>query len=185
MKRYHKYTEQEKQYILDNLRNYNSYSEFCNVFNTVFSCNVDVTSIRDLCTKRLHYGINKNSGKYKTGHRLKSLPIGTIRKTSNGCTYIKVQDTASKFNGYCLPDWMPLQRKIYEDHYGCIPKDSFVCFLDCDSNNFSIENLYCINRRISIRMSQYGWWSTDRNITLAGIKCIELYLSIDYIERYE
>lgn len=174
----HQYTEQEKQFVLDHLREYNSYSDFLEVFNRIFSTRITVTSIRDLCTKRLHYGIDKNSGQYKLNHRDKSVPLGTIRTSANGCTYVKVSDTMTKFSGYSEPDWIPLQKKIYQDAYGKIKKGEMICFLDGDHKNFNLDNLYCINRRIAIRMAQNHWWSNNRNITLAGIKCIELQIAL-------
>ena len=174
----HQYTQEEKQFILNHLRDYSSYSTFAEVFNRTFNTQVDVSSIRDLCTKRLHYGIGKNSGQYKCNHCDKSVPIGTTRVSTNGCTYVKVSDTMSGFSGYREPDWIPLQKKIYEDVHGKIKPGQMICFLDCDHQNFDIDNLYCIDRRIAIRMAQNGWWSSNRDITLAGIKCIELQIAL-------
>ena len=76
------------------------------------------------------------------------------------------------------PDWVPLQKKIYEDAHGKIKPGQMICFLDCNHQNFDIDNLYCIDRRIAIRMAQNGWWSSNRDITLAGIKCIELQIAL-------
>ena len=58
----HQYTQEEKQFILNHLRDYSSYSDFVEVFNRTFGTQVNVSSIRDLCVKRLHYAIGKNSG---------------------------------------------------------------------------------------------------------------------------
>lgn len=175
----HKYTAEEIDFIKKNLRHYDSYKEFGKVFNDKFLCNVSPGSISDLCCKRIHYPIGKNKTKFQTGHREKSLPIGTIRK-ANGATYIKVADTLTNFNGYKEPDWMPLQKKIWIDANGPIRDGEMVCFLDCNRENFALENLYCIDRKIAIRMANNGWWSENRDITLAGIKYIELCLLVGF-----
>ena len=50
-----------------------------------------------------------------------------------------------------------------------------VCFLDGDNNNFDLNNLYPINRKISAIMSKNKWWTHSRNHTLAAIKWCELF----------
>ena len=60
------------------------------------------------------------------------------------------------------------------DNYGPVPDGKMICFLDCNKENLDIDNLYCIDRRVSVRLAQNGWWSTNPDITLAGIKYAEL-----------
>lgn len=170
----HRYTQKEIDFVLKHLRNYESYSEFCKAFNAEFGTNISRGSMSDLCIKRLKYPIKKNSTRYSVGHRDKALPIGTIRKVSGGCTYIKVSNTMSHFSGYKEPDWIPLQKKVWMDKYGPVPEGKMICFLDCNKENLDIDNLYCIDRRVSARLAQNGWWSTNPDITLAGIKYAEL-----------
>lgn len=174
----HRYSSEEKQFIRENLRKYDSYTDFCKVFNAHFGTNVTRSQLSDLCTKRLGFPIAKNKTKFQKGHRDKELPIGTIRKTQNGSAYIKVKNTLSHFSGYREPDWLPLQKKIWMDEHGPVPDGCMICFLDCNQNNFSLNNLYCINRKISVRLSQNGWWSKDPDITLAGIKYAELLIEL-------
>lgn len=170
----HRYTQKEIDFIFKHLRNYESYSEFCDAFNAKFGTNVSRSSMSDLCCKRIKYPIGKNKTQYADGRRDKALPIGTIRKTKNGCTYIKVSNTMSYFSGYKEPDWIPLQKKVWMDNYGPVPEGKMICFLDCNRENLDIDNLYCIDRRVSARLAQNGWWSTNPDITLAGIKYAEL-----------
>lgn len=93
----HRYSSEEKQFIRENLRKYDSYTDFCKVFNAHFGTNVTRSQLSDLCTKRLGFPIAKNKTKFQKGHRDKELPIGTIRKTQNGSAYIKVKNTLSHF----------------------------------------------------------------------------------------
>ena len=87
------------------------------------------------------------------------------------------------FSGYKEPDWLPLQKKIYQDAFGTVPKGRMVIFLDCDKTNFSLDNLYCIDRKISAQLAKNHWFSTDRNITLAAIKYCELRQVLKEKER--
>lgn len=177
--RKHRYTPEEIDFVLKNLRNYESYSNFCDAFNAKFGASVSRSSMSDLCCKRLKYPIGKNKTQYAAGHRDKAVPIGTIRKPANGSTYIKVSNVMSHFSGYKEPDWIPLQKKVWMDKNGTVPKGKFVCFLDCNKENFDIDNLYCIDRRVAVRLAQNGWWSTDPDITLAGIRYAELMIALD------
>ena len=84
----HRYKQNEIDFVLKNLRKYESYSEFCNAFNAEFDTNVSPGSVSDLCCKRLKHPIKKNRTQYASGHRDNALRIGTIRKSSNGGAYI-------------------------------------------------------------------------------------------------
>ena len=181
----HRYNEEEKQFITENLRLYNSYLEFCKVFNQRFGTNITREQLSDLCSKRMKFRIEKNITQYKPGHRKKSLPIGTIRKTNNGCTYIKVSDTMTNFSGYKEPDWVPLQKQIWETHNGKVPKGKMVCFLDCNRENYDIENLCCIDRKTSAILAKNKWWSKEKNLTLAAIKYAELIQIMKQEENHE
>lgn len=171
------YSKEELQFIRQHLREYASYSEFLKVFNSEFHCNISVSAISTLCSKRLHFTIGSNSGRFSYGGKPRSLPIGTIRTTSTA-TYIKVANTLSYFSGYCLPDWVPIQRKIWEDANGPVPEGCMICFLDGDNTNLNIDNLCCIDRHVSAILAKHKWWSSDADITRAGIKCAELMIAI-------
>ena len=106
------------------------------------------------------------------------LPIGSIRKSQTG-TYIKVMEVKNQhISGYAEPYWLPLQKKIYQDVYGEIAPGQMVCFLDGNSKNFDIDNLYCIDRKISVIMSRNHWWTSNRENTLTAIKWCELHYAL-------
>lgn len=117
---------------------------------------------------------NKGSFKYR---KKKDLPIGTERVGKNGVRYVKVANNynGERNQGYKPPYWLPKQRKIYEEVYGEIPDGYMVVFLNQDSTDFSIENLYCINRKILAHMNRYGWFSSNREQTLTAIRLCELW----------
>ena len=120
----------------------------------------------------------KRENKGTFAHRKKvDLPIGTERYGQNGTCYIKVANNYSgeRNQGYKPPYWLPKQRKIYEEVYGEIPDGYMVVFLNQDSTDFSIENLYCINRNILAHMNRYGWFRSNRKQTLTAIRLCELW----------
>ncbi|NLI89787.1 MAG: HNH endonuclease [Epulopiscium sp.] len=170
------YTEEEEKWLVENYDKYETIEMLAKGFNAKFSRNKDRGAISDKCSKGLKLK-RVNPTRFKKGHSDNDLKIGTIRKGGNGCTYIKVKDVIAGSNttGYQAPFWQPLQKKIYEDHYGEVPEGKMVIFLDCDRENFNIENLYCIDRRISMILASNGWYSTEREVTLAGIKYAELH----------
>ena len=174
---YHIYTEAEIEWLRE-YQDTMSRAKLTEAFNKKFGATVRQTSISDICTKRLGLLRTSNDGRY--GKKLKEqLPIGTIRKSQTG-TYIKVKDSRDgHFSGYKEPYWMPLQKKIYQDAYGEIDNGKFVCFLDGNTENFDINNLYCIDRKISAVMSSNQWWTKDREHTLTAIKWCELHFALE------
>ena len=177
----HHYTEEEVAWLIEN-QDTMTRAKLTDAFNKEFGTSVSKDSITDKCTKnlKLHRSVNVTTFGHKTQ---KQIPIGEIRKSQTG-TYIKVKDVPvalgknNGLSGYREPYWMPLQKKIYQDAHGEIGKDQFVIFLDGNTENFDIDNLYPIDRRISATMSKYGWWSKERESTLAAIKWCELYYAM-------
>lgn len=168
-----KWSKAENQFLINNISDANSFQELTDSLNNEFGTNRSIEQIRDKCNKQLRIKLGKNAGRYG-GRQKEQLPIGTIRKSANHCTYIKVLDSAQSYaTGYKEPWWKPLQKKIYEDAYGPVG-NKLVVFLDCNRENFNLSNLYAVDKRITTRLAQNGWWSTDPDITLAGIKLCEL-----------
>ena len=176
MSKRHHYNEEEVAWLIEN-QDTMTRARLTDAFNKKFGTSVSMDSIADKCNKNLKIHRSVNTGKYG-GRSKEQLPIGTIRKSQTG-TYIKMQDSEqAHVSGYKEPYWMPLQKKIYQDAHGDIGKDQFVIFLDGNTNNFGIDNLYPIDRRISVKMSQNDWWSKERESTLAAIKWCELYYAM-------
>lgn len=170
------YTPKEEEWLIYNYKNFETYEKLTNAMNELFKKNRSVSSVREKCTKRLKLKGIKNPTAYKKGNKKEQLPIGTIRKGGNGSTYIKVLDSAYSYqSGYTEPYWMPIQKKIYQDHYGEVPRGKMVIFLDGNNNNLNINNLYCIDRKISATLATNGWYTGNIKLTLTAIKWCELY----------
>lgn len=172
------YTPEQEQWIIDNYHNVKSYDELTELFNKQFHVNRSRSSLADKCVKRLGLKGMPNRTVYGIKEK-EQLPIGTIRKSQTG-TYIKVLEIPNKtmISGYSEPYWMPLQKKIYIDAYGNISKGQMVCFLDGNPENFELDNLYCIDRRISAIMSKNKWWTSSKEHTLTAIKWCELHYAL-------
>lgn len=170
------FTVEQEEWLIENFGNFETYKELTEEFNRTFSRDKSVESIRDKCGKRLHLSGMKNSGKYEKCNAKEQCPIGTIRKTSNGTTYIKVKDSRLSYqSGYREPYWLPIQKKIWQDHYGEVPKGKMVIFLDGNRDNLDIKNLYCIDRKISAVMARNRWFTDSIEHTLTAIKWCELF----------
>lgn len=168
------FTAEQEQWLRDNFYTAQSYQDLAERFNKAFGTSRSRGQISDKCSKRMKLNGMHNTSKYGVKPK-EQLPVGTIRKSQVG-TYIKVLKIppGACFTGYKEPWWMPLQKKLYTDAYGSIPDGYMVCFLDCNPENFSLDNLYPITRQISARLSANGWWSNNPEITKTAIKWCEL-----------
>lgn len=151
-----------------------SYAALTERFNAEFGAERTKDAVREKCTKRLGLFGMPNPTVY--GRKPKEeLPIGTIRRSAVG-TYIKVrQAQGARSSGYREPYWLPLQKKLYEDAHGKLPEGKMVCFLDGNAENFRLENLCAIDRRIAAIMTKNGWWTDSREHTLTAILWCRLY----------
>ena len=174
----HHFTNEQEKWLRDNYYLVSTYQELTELFNEQFGTSRKKSQIQDKCTKRLRLSGMQNPTTY--GKKPKEqLPIGTIRKSQTG-TYIKVLEVPPKqrISGYAEPYWLPLQKKIYQDANGEIAAEQMVCFLDGNTENFDIDNLYCIDRKISAIMSANRWWTNSREHTLAAVKWCELHYAL-------
>lgn len=173
------YTKKQEEWLIQNRNTWATLEELKDHFNETFNENRSKCSISDKCCKQLRLKGLVNTSKYGAKPK-EQLPIGTIRETSNGVTYIKVENVPNGtcFTGYEEPYWLPIQKKIYQDYYGKIPNGTMVCFLDGNRNNLDISNLYCIDRKISAILSHNRWWTESREHTLTAIKWCELWYAM-------
>jgi len=168
-----KWSEEEKAWIRTNFENYKTAKDLYEAFSLIFS-NRGLEGFKTQISK-LGLRRSKNIGQFSSTNKKSELPIGSEITTKSGFTYVKTQESSDKnISGYQYPYWTPKQRKIYEDYNGKIPDDCMVVFLNKNNKDFSIENLYCINRSILAIMNKNRWFTTDRDLTLAAIKCCEL-----------
>lgn len=173
------YTKEQEEWILQNYKTANGLDDLTKMFNKKFGTERTKTQISDKCSKGMGLNGIPNKTTYRKGNEKEQCPIGTIRKSSNGATYIKAKDSKLSFqSGYREPYWIPIQKKIWQEHYGKVSSGKMVIFLDGNHENLDIENLYCIDRKISAVMAKNRWFTSSREHTLTAIKWCELYYSM-------
>lgn len=130
---------------------------------------------------------NVNKGCFQRGQcGNRALPIGTIRYNSDGRPYIKVKECngesghrRNEGHNYREPWWKPLQKKIWEDHYGEVPEGYIVCSLNGDPNCTDIEQIGIIDKRGTVRMAKNGWWNIDNTaIKATAVTWCNLYYTV-------
>lgn len=172
------YTKEEEDWLIENYDKFNDSVELTKALNKVFSTNRKKDSVVEKCNKQLGIRLG-NPTVFKSGHVQEQLPIGTVRKASSGYMYVKVKDSSYAYqSGYREPYWLPLQKKVWEDHFGKVSEDKMIVFLDGNIQNIDISNLYCIDRKISAVMASNRWYSKNAEFTLTAIKWCELYYAL-------
>lgn len=180
----HLYSEEEDAWIRENLDRY-TYPELTRLFNERYG--TSVKSISDHIIKTM--GLNKtiNTGNCRKGERrcTNMLSVGTTRFDGQNM-YIKIADNVNDCKNRKMPlkhedpNWMRLDYKVWQDH-GLTPPQNFnemLIHLNTDKQDCCFENLYMTSRAINLLMAKNGWYSTDREVTLAGLKWCELFYAM-------
>lgn len=178
MQKHHIYTEVEEQFLRDNIGKY-TYLELTSKFNEKFGTNLRLHSISDKCCKSMKIKRNCNTGQIQKGAKPKYQIGSEIMK--QGYVWIKFNDkyfdrkvTMENYK----ENWMPKHRYVYEKLYGSIPDGAIVIFLDGNRENFDIDNLYCVDRKIHAVMCNNKWYTDSREHTLTAIKWCELFYTM-------
>ena len=182
----HSYTAEQEEWLRKNIGRY-TYTELASLFNGQFGANVSGSKLSDKCIKQIHIKRNKNTGLF-TKERAHSGDVANMRKigterTRAGYVWIKLSHTytpGKKSNADMCKDWMPKHRYVYEQAHGKIPDGWIVVFLDRDRCNFSPDNLYAVPRCVHVRMSANGWYTDNRELTLAAIKLCQLNMKLKW-----
>lgn len=143
-------------------------------FNMNFNVNVKPSSLKKRANENgIFFGKKASQKSIKTLREyvdnVHTKSIGHERVKSGYC-YIKVtSDSFKKFDNY-----IPKHRYVWTQVHGEIPEDCLIVFLDGDTLNTDIENLYCIKKGVFRAACKHGLWSDipERNLTL--LKLYEL-----------
>ena len=176
---YNPYAKEEKEWLIENSGRHKTFKGLVRAFNDRFKKDRKYSSVVELCNKRLHIKMGRHTT-FKSGKSIRDLPIGTIKVCGNGTTYIKVKAVLNSagISGYQEPYWLPVQKKVWIEHYGEVAKGKFVIFLNKNCGDLEIGNLYCVDRKIHSLMCANNWYTENREHTLTAIKLCELYFSI-------
>ena len=186
----HRYSEEQKKFIIDNY--YGKYSkELADIFNKRFNTNITAKEIKNYrenhklnsgLTGRFEKGhVTHNKGKKQTEYMSKeaiektkatrfkkgNIPqnrreIWEERISKDGYIYIKVRDG-------CLNDnWELKHRYIYKQHYGEIPNGYNVMFADKNKRNFDIDNLILVSKSEDLIMNNNKLLFSNKELTKTG-----------------
>lgn len=127
-----------------------------------YKYDIDRESFRKYLSKRKIRYTNFNTKLSKTP--VTAVPIFSERKKADGMTQIKVSEHK----------WMYKQRYIYEQYHNVKLKSTdYVIFLDGDRNNFDIDNLMCVDCRVSSIYANMRLTYTTPEITKLAILVAE------------
>lgn len=164
-----------------------TYSELAELFNEYFGTHLNRCSMSDLCTKRLKLSRSINKGQYKDGER-KALKykIGdeVIR---SGYVWVKVSDEAyesgDNYNLLYSKNWKRKSDLIWESANGPIPDGCFLIFLDGNTENCELDNLYLVSRSVHARMCQNHWYNGNKQFVLTALRWCEMFVLINACKK--
>jgi hypothetical protein len=132
------------------------------LFNKEFNTNTT--------TERLRRAMKLRSIKYIKSNRLNlKNHIGSEFVDKNNITYIKTSlDKKVK--------WVLKHRFLWEQANGSIPKNHCVIFLDRNKFNFELDNLELVSNMEYLLLNKYGFHSTDKEVTKAGLAVVRYRL---------
>ena len=171
------FSEEEDRWLSEHSRD-GSYLEVAEEFNRIFGQTRTPRVIKVHCNRALHVGF-KNQ-KYSN-----SFPIGT-EVIRCGFVWVKVSNIHCEKSGKLtssVVNWRQKSHIVWEQHYGSAPPEGYtIVFLNRDTKDCRIENLYAVSPRVMREMSKKKWWSTDRELTLAAIRWCELFYAMKEAE---
>ena len=167
------FSEDEDRWLSEHSKD-GSYLEVAAAFNRIFGKNRTPQVIKVHCNRELHVG-------FKNRKFVNVCPIGT-EVVRHGFVWVKLSDIPCK-KGLKLQsgvvNWRQKSHVVWEQHYGSAPPEGYtIVFLNRDTRDCSIENLYAVSPRVLREMSKKKWWSTDRALTLTAIKWCELFYAM-------
>ena len=183
-----RYTDEQIKWLKVNSGKYSTFQDCVDDFNNLFGTEHSFERLRSYCISNgwceRKKKTDSNRGQWKKGgtHQ-EECPIGTIRYQNNK-PYIKVkmcngksraESENNQHHGLKEPFWKPLQKKIWEDHYGEVPKGYVVCSLNGDRADENIKNIGIIDKRYTGVMGSKGWWTENSVITGDGVMWCNLY----------
>lgn len=125
--------------------------------------------------------IHQMRGLRPDGHAGKCLDIGTERIRKTGSTgkpmwFIKVSnELCGGKNKHRAPyQWEKKHLLIWERAYGKIPKGNKIVFLNSDTLDCRLDNLFIVSDAVHMEMIRRDWYSTNPILTKAAILCLTL-----------
>ncbi len=183
------YKPEHDRWLVEHLED-GTYKELAAHFNATFGMNVSGEALRHRADR---IGLNKklNRGRVKTGELMRNhrvFPVGT-ETIFGGIVLVKVSDVRGSYHNpspHGHKDGGNWRKKAYinwENAYGSIPEGKRLVYLDGNSLNCDVNNLYFTDVGIQMHVARHGYLSENRDLTLAAIKWYELRNALKKIDR--
>lgn len=161
-----------------------SYNEIADAFNARFKDRDYVLprQVRDAMKYREIPYIGK-PGRFQPGVATRHVPVGSVimaqfgkRKNGERYTYemVKVKEPNV---------WKKKSLLVWESIHGSLPDGKMIIFLDGNTLNSDIENLYAVSSGVHFRLNKYRVMKPNREYMLAAIKIAEIEDTIESIKK--
>lgn len=153
----------EVEWLEKNHSEYETYPALLKAYNEQFGRKKKLSALSRFCQSQGWYlGINE-------------LPVGTV-VDYDGKKWIKVKLTNGSAHqcSVSYPFYENYATYKYREYYGEPPKGYKILHLNMDKDDFSKDNLYAISPYVQGGLMRERWYNTDRDMTLAAIKKLEL-----------
>lgn len=167
-----KYTDEQDNFIKENLQLY-SYKKLREMFYEKYGIEITEQAIADRRRRKYYSEPTKYSDKVDFRMYWCEDGIG-IEKERDGRVLVKVSDN----QGNKRENWKYKHHYIWEKHYGPIPEQHRVLFLDGDTRNFNINNLACVPLPYICIMGANKWQFQNPELTRTAIKWCELFYTM-------
>lgn len=178
------FSEEEKEFVKKYYPDHGP-EKTTEMLNEIFNTNRVVNSVKHLANSKLGLKLNNNlrqeliKSRVKNMRTARSRDVGSVRKYTkkNGHTEyrIKVSDGQWKIAGLV----------IWEKEYGPVPKGYRVIYLNGDSSDFNLDNLYLASDKLAYQVvSNKHYQTKNPEITKSLIKYYELRnaLGVDWVQ---
>lgn len=172
-----KYTQEQEYFLRENAKVY-SLKKVKADFEKLYGFEITKQAIVDRCRRIYFSAPTKSNEKLDFRQYWCEYPIGTeIEK--DGYILIKVSnDVKNKCN-----NWQYKNHYIWEKHYGKIPKNHRIVFLDGNKSNYDINNLACVPLKHICLMAANRWKFNNAELSKAAIKYCELFYTLNKKEK--
>lgn len=163
------YTEEEKEYFYKIYKG-KSTTEITRLLNEKFNKNYTRNNIRKFI----------NYHKLRTGYieyfpDMKRKEERSYKK--RGRTVYRVRNENNK--------WESKAKYLYRKNIGEVPKDCCIILLDGSDNNFELDNLYPINKRVNAFMQSRRLYFKNKEMNKTSIMALELMLKCADLKKEE
>ena len=167
------FTQEEDEWLKEMIPKY-LFRDIVVMFEEKFGKKITVKQLHTHNMKKLRVISGRQGNQNKAFRAENYKPIGYEVIYPNGYTFVKVSDTGDQNTDYKSKQYVE-----YEKYHGTVPENYIVIFLDGNRNNFDINNLYALDKRISgVLNNKQLRTNCDKDLTLAAIKTWELHYAI-------